>query len=157
MTDQTLPDDTTLGEAKEWLRERLDGGAKCPCCTQFAKVYKRTITSACAVALIKMYRAARLEWCYVPEVVGRPFDGDLGKLAFWGLVLESSEPRSDGGRRGTWRVTPDGERFIHGTLSLPKYAHIYDSRQVKPMFSGPLIGVEDALGDKFDLRELMSR
>ena len=33
----------TLDEAKAWLRDQVDDGAHCPCCGQFAKVYKRRI------------------------------------------------------------------------------------------------------------------
>ena len=35
------PATTTLSQAKDWLRVRLDEGAKCPCCAQHAKLYKR--------------------------------------------------------------------------------------------------------------------
>ena len=33
----------TLTEAKQWLKERLDEGTRCPCCNQYAKIYKRKI------------------------------------------------------------------------------------------------------------------
>lgn len=153
-----LPDHMTLGDARQWLRDRRLEGAKCPCCTQFAKVYKRTITSSMAWALVKMYRAgAADDFVDVPTVLGRGPGraGDDAKLVYWGLTLEAHEKRPDGGRAGWWRLTPDGVRFILGTLYVPKYAHVYDGRLVSPKFSGPLIGIRDALGKRFDLRELM--
>ena len=48
-------DGETLGGARDWLRDRVEKGAKCPCCGQFAKVYRRTITSGMARALFMIW------------------------------------------------------------------------------------------------------
>jgi hypothetical protein len=53
----TMLDDTiTLGAARDWLRDRLDDGERCPCCTQLAKTYRRRIHATLAKALITMYQ-----------------------------------------------------------------------------------------------------
>lgn len=143
---------TTLGEARDWLRDRVEQGEHCPCCTQFAKVYKRPLNSGMARSLIKMYQVGGLNFIRIPTSIPAR-SREEGKLRYWGLVLEELTERPDGGRAGWWRVTPDGERFIYQTLTVQKYAHIYDGRLMK--LSGPRITIQDALGTKFDLRELM--
>jgi hypothetical protein len=45
----------TLADAQKWLAERVKGGARCPCCNQFTKVYRRQINSGMARSLIAMY------------------------------------------------------------------------------------------------------
>lgn len=148
--------DTSLADAKQWLREQLDGGAPCPCCTQFAKVYRRKITSRQVRALIRVWRSAGTDWCHVttvhPSLAGD--GGELSRLRYWGLLEEADERREDGGRAGWWRVTDRGEQYVLGRTTVPKYAHIYDSRCLA--LSGDLVSVRDALGTKFNYAELMA-
>lgn len=61
----------TLAEAQQWLAERITGGARCPCCNQYSKVYRRQINSGMARSLIAMYRAGGLDWVHVPTQIGR--------------------------------------------------------------------------------------
>ena len=39
---ETTPE-TTLEEAKQFLRDRFENGAECPCCKQYVKLYKRKL------------------------------------------------------------------------------------------------------------------
>ena len=55
----------SLGDAREWLRERVEHGARCPCCTQFAKVYERKLNSRMARQLITFWWE---DWFHVPVV-----------------------------------------------------------------------------------------
>jgi hypothetical protein len=145
----------TLDEARQWLRERVDDGAACPCCTQYAKVYRRRITAAGTRALIALYQAGgATEHVHAPDLPGVRGDGDLAKLRYWHLVAELDEPRDDGGRAGYWRVTELGVEFLRGTLRVPKYARVYDGRRLG--FAGELVGVADCLGEPFRLDELMA-
>jgi hypothetical protein len=153
------PEIVSLADATRWLREQVDDGARCPCCTQFAKVYRRKIHSTMARELIHFYRRARFEWFDLPllsgEVSGkrRAYTGDSAKLRYWGLMVEADVEREDGGPAGWWRVTERGAKFVRHDLAVPKYAHIYDSRLLG--LHGEPVTVVDALGDKFDYRELM--
>lgn len=146
-------DTSTLREAKVWLRGELDGGAKCPCCTQLAKVYRRKLNAGMARSLLRMYNAGGIEWVDVPTVcVGS--SREEGKLRYWGLVEEDDTPREDGGHAGQWRVTPAGRAFILGDLTVQSHAKVYDSRCLG--LEGPQVTIIDCLGKRFNLAELMA-
>lgn len=153
MTTVDFTDTMPLGEARDLLRElATEKGAKCPCCRQLAKVYRRPIHSTIARSLIKMWRAAGTDWQHIPTTIGGQ-SREEGKLRYWGLVEEQRQPRTDGGRSGWWRVTEKGEAWVRGHATVPKYAHIYDGRCLK--LDGPEVTIEDALGEKFSYAELM--
>ena len=150
-------DDMSLGDAREWLRKRVKKGEYCPCCKQFSKVYPRKINSSMAHDLILMWKAFGVDWGYLPDLrkrYSRKGNREESKLRYWGLVEEESERRPDGGRSGWWRVTDDGVGFIHGAVSVPKYANIYDGRLLG-LDHSEHINIWDALGSKFSYRELM--
>lgn len=155
MTD--LADGVMLGDAREWLRQRVDNGVHCPCCTQFAKVYRRKVTSWMARSLIGVYRASGQDWCHVATdvrwVMGQ--GGMWATLRFWNLIEEERALRSDGGRAGWWRVTPVGVAFLHGRITIPKYARLYDGRLLG-LDGDQRISIHDALGSKFNYEELMA-
>lgn len=146
--------DSTLAEAREWLRERVDHGEKCPCCTQLAKVYRRTIHATMARELIAFYRHAGREWGYLPDS-GIQRGGDMVKCRYWGLIVEDDGERADGSsRNGWWRVTALGELWLRNEQPVPKYARIYDGRLLGLV--GAPVTIIDALGRKFDYADLMA-
>lgn len=147
-------DDMTLGEARALLRDLVDEGAECPCCRQFAKVYKRKIHSRMARDLIQFYRAHWGGWGHSTETLGATAP-DFVKLAYWGLVEAMPGEREDGSSRvGLWRVTPKGVNFLFARITVPKYARIYDGRCLG--FTGDPVMIGDALGKKFRYDELMA-
>lgn len=156
-----VPDFDTLEDAKAWLRENIQKGARCPCCTQFAKVYRRLLSAVSARALIALYRTAGMDFAHMPTVVKRrtqdtAHQGGAATLCgYWDLMLEENAERPDGGRTGWWRVTLQGREFIEGRLFVPKYAHTYAGRVLR--LSGPRIGIRQALHTRFDYDELMAR
>ena len=156
-TQTDLPDHVSLGEARQFLRERIDEGHPCPLCYQHAKVYKRSINATMVRGLAAMWKEHGIHWHdKISTLRAHRVDGrEESKLRYWALVEESSERREDGGHAGTWRVTETGEAFLLGRLSVRKYAHIYDSRCLR--FSGPEVSVAECVREKFDLRELLSR
>lgn len=143
----------TLGEARDLLRTLVPKGHECPCCRQFAKVYRRKIHSRMAYDLIRIWRTEPDGWFHMPTVLGIN-GGDTAKLVYWGMMEEESERREDGGRAGWWRLTDDGRAFANNVVRVPKYALIYDGRCIG--LRGEPTSIIDALGDKFDYRELMS-
>jgi hypothetical protein len=149
----TVVPPVTLEEARDWLRARVEDGDYCPCCTQFAKVYKRKINSGMVRALINLYRAGGpgRDFRHLPPI--DPSHGDAAKLVYWELIEEEPVVREDGGRAGWWRVTPLGEDFLRGWIKVIKYARVYDSRLLG--FTGGKVDVRDALGTKFKLDDLM--
>jgi hypothetical protein len=108
-----------------------------------------------ARSLITIYRTFGLDFGYIPNLPAK--SREEGKLVHWGLVVETQEPRPDGGRAGWWRVTEKGEAFIRHGLKVPKYALIYDGRFLGYDDPNELIDIKDALTKKFNLEELMRR
>jgi len=146
----------TLTEARDWLRERLYDGARCPCCEQYARVYRRKLNATMIRALVALYRAGGTErYVHGPTVLRgtNVFGGEVGKLALFGLVAEETARREDGGRSGWWLVTREGEEFLHRRRVVRKYATVYDGRRLG--WAGDDVTVDDALGTKFRLDELM--
>lgn len=148
-----LPGNTPLADAQVWLRNRVDKGERCPCCTQFAKVYRRKINSGMARSLIRMYHISPGDWIHLPTEIGAR-SREEGKLAYWGLVEEENTLRPDGGRAGYWRITPLGHAFVLGNIALPKYARIYDGRCLG-LDTSEKATIKDALGTAFDYDDLM--
>ncbi len=158
------PDAVTLAYAQQWLAARMDDGATCPCCTQFAKVYARTITSTMAYALVLMHRHEGPEWFHVPSYLSRVArlaastarGGDWAKLVHWGLIEEAPERREDNcPHTGYYRGTDMGRRFVSGQLSVPRWAVLFDGRLLY-LDDGRRTTIEQALGKRFNYAELMS-
>lgn len=145
---------TSLRDAKAWLKARLREGAACPLCDQHAQMYRRKITSTMAQAMIQLWRAAGTDWAHLPTVVGAK-RADEAKLVYWGLLEEERAiKRDDGGRAGWWRLTDDGALFVHGQLHVSKYALVYNGRCFG--FEGEQVSIEDCLGARFRLDELLA-
>jgi len=162
-----FPDEMSLGDARAWLRARVQEGAECPCCRQFAKSYDRKLPSASARLLIALYRyddAEGREFVYLPPLLdrfgatilkGTPHQGGYGTLSHhWGLIEAQPGEREDGSNRvGYWRVTDLGREFALERATVPKYARLYGNRLLG--LHGEPISIQDALGNKFNYRELM--
>lgn len=150
--DEMFPDDMTLGEAREKLRELVDEGYPCPLCKQLAKVYRRKINKTMAKALVKLYRAGGdRAFVHAPSLPGDTHE--MSQFAFWGLIVEESERREDGGRAGWWMLTGAGVSFVLDQAKVPKYARIYDHRVLNHV--GDHVSIIDCLGSPFHYRELM--
>lgn len=151
----------SLSGAQDWLRERVESGASCPCCTQYAKVYRRRLTSVGARTMIRMWRESEGGWVHVPTLLKNQLPGIAHQGGYatlgqhWQLIAESPEEREDGGRVGWWRLTRLGESFVHCETTISKYVRIYDGRCLS--LSGSPVSIVDALGTKFDYGELMDR
>lgn len=142
-----------LEEAKDWLRERVYEGARCPCCNQFAKVYKRRIYSSMALSLIKLYRYQDDDFKHIKEIEQR---GDFTKLVHWGLVHEKTKEINDDDKKtsGYWRITEFGKQFVEKKVSVRTYIKLYDSLFLG--FEGDEVYINDCLGKKFSYEELMN-
>jgi hypothetical protein len=148
-----FPPTIPLGQLRTWLRAHADEGTNCPLCKQTVKVYRRKVNAGMARSLITMYRVGGLDWVHLPTQIGSR-SREEGKLAYWGLVEEERTLRPDGGRAGYWRVTPAGELFVRGKMTIPKYARVYDGR-VLSLITTEQVTIREALGDKFNYDDLM--
>jgi hypothetical protein len=159
---------TTLHEAKKWLRGMSKKGAKCPCCTQLAKIYRRKLNSSMAYILLIIVREYRLNggaFIHVPSMINRKgmepavaaaVRGDWAKLAFWGLIEEKKKDDDDTQKRtsGKWRPTGLGIAFVNDKATVPRYCNFYDGRALS-FSDDEKTTIKDALGDKFDYVDLM--
>lgn len=153
----TPPDSTPLGEARSWLRDRINDGEHCPCCHQWAQVYYRTINSGMAVGAIRLWRwtvSHGSEYAHLPSLGRR--SSEESKLRYWGLAEE------DETRAGYWRLTEKGTWWVLGRIKVPHYVRVYDGKALTPPQSRsksgkvrPDVGIRDALGAKFDYDALM--
>ena len=148
-----FPDTTTLGEVRAYLRQQaMTDGARCPACTQVCRVYRRKLNAAMSRLLILIYRDHGQSWVH-SRTIGDG-TGDLAKLRYWDLIEESAARRVGGGHTGRWQITDRGVAFIHRRITVPAYALIYDGQLLE--LDGDPIGVRDALGERFDLAELLA-
>ena len=157
-----MDDSVTLGVARQWLRDRFkEKIVACPCCKQSVKLYKRNITSAMAVGLIRIYREDQVtkDWIHHPTLLKTSaLCGDFAKLAYWGLIVHKPGVRDDGSVRTGWhRITPDGRLFVERKLRVRKYKYIYNSQCVSVDGADMTdCDIVDALGDNFNYLELMT-
>jgi hypothetical protein len=146
-----------LQEAQDWFNDELIAGGKpkCPCCKREGKIYNRTITSGMARELIAFYKEYGKAYGYGTEVKRVATGREFAKLRYWGLIEEKDARREDGSpHAGWWRVTERGRLWICGSISVPKYAVVFDKEAIT--VQGSKWTIEDALGTKFDLEELLS-
>lgn len=140
------PHETTIAEASEWVMDNRDEGCICPTCHQCCKVYKRTMFSSMAVGLVKMFRlGAHKEFIRTSRIDN---SGNIGKMRFLGLIQASDV-------RGYWRITPRGMLFLDRRIKVPKYFYTYNLDCID-IDDTQMIDIDDALGKKFDLNELMN-
>jgi len=162
-------DDTTvtLADAKVWLRARVvKEGAECPCCSQYAKIYKRIFNSGMAYCVINLFKIEKeLQpkdgWLLVVELLEKrginANSVEYSKLKYWGL-LEKHPPRenkkSGSSHVGLWRLTPLARAFVDGNATIPSWVKDFDNR-VLEMSKEP-VAIRQALGKKYNYDEMMA-
>jgi hypothetical protein len=154
-TEMPVDGETSLKEAKDWLRPLTDPeGAICPCCTQLARVYHWQIYGTHVKAMAEIWKAKGVnKWCHAPTVLKHRHVA-FQRLAYWGLMEEEQDiKRDDGGRAGWWRVTMLGENWIYGNVSVPKFARVYSGRLLG--LHGTRVKIHQCVSKKFDLNELL--
>jgi len=135
------------------LRIVENGGGECPCCRQRVQVYRRTINSGMARALINQWRAVGQQWTKTRLLWTMTHEG--AQLQWWGLI-EPGQARADGGKGGEWRITDSGRDFVLGQLSVARHAKVFDGSLLGLDASGGYITIEEALSAEFNYSELMS-
>lgn len=164
---QAVEGEETLEHARADLQAKLNGGLTCPCCDQFAKVYKRKLNSCMAQALIHIYQFFEVvgkedpdAYVHVPAFLVRTMGtasiagGDVTKLRYWGLLEARPEARADGSaRQGFYRITERGKAFVRNEVRVPSHVYLYNQECLR--FSDELILITEALQEDFDYGELM--
>lgn len=149
----------TLQEAKQHLRANWDKGVDCPCCGQFVKRYTYHLNASIGATLISLYKLHEIgsEWIHVNTEI-RPESGGYFSLAkHWGLIeqREKDDHERDAKRvSGYWKLTPKGNEFVRGIISVPKSVYCFDGKVLG--FSEAQVNIHKALGKKFNYQELMN-
>ena len=155
----------TLAAARALVMVKRDEGVDCPCCDQFAKIYRRKLNSSMARSLVHVYRffAANDDWLHAPSYLTERkvnATNDFGLLRHWGLVVHRGAMRDDGSDRdGFYKITDLGQQFVEGGVAIPKFIYLY-SQQLLGLSDGvysdrKLTTIRESLGSKFNYRELM--
>lgn len=146
----------TIAEAKKHLRYNFQEGTDCPCCGQFVKSYRRSISGAMAYGLLLVYKEQRESdsWVDTTELFQQRMFADFAKLRFWNLIEKLEGKREDGSKRiGIWRLTNEGKAFVTEYIEVPKYALVYNNTKIGQ--DGEYVSIKDCLGKKFDYAEIM--
>lgn len=161
----------SLVDAREYVRQvatTKDGG-HCPCCGQDVKVYRRTITSSMARALVVIYLHFRTRgfapmYVHVPTLLAGQrtlptrlkaswHGGDWSKLRYWDLLQPLVATREDGSNRvGYWAITKLGRDFVEGRATVLRHAFLYANTLL--CLDGTRISIDDAFGEPFDLQSI---
>jgi hypothetical protein len=169
---------TTVEQARDWLRARVFGesvrakqGARCPCCKQYVKIYKRPLGAPMARWLIWLVRTWQHKFhlknlktanndAWIDIRLAPVRGGDYAKLLHWGLIEHKLDVvKKDNGAKDTkdsgyWRPTFKGIDFVKGALKVPSHVYLYDN--IKIGEEERLITIMEALGKKFSYEELMN-
>ena len=164
----------TLDEAIGVVRDGLTEGVDCPCCGQYAKMYKRALNSGMTSSLLWLVQQSMVSddpygWVNVGETAPAWLlrTKELATTRHWGLIerrekdsLEEGEEGDAGvdagGKRtsGIWRPLPLGVEFAYDRTDVPRHVFLYNN--VCAGFSEERVRLQEALADRFNYREMMS-
>lgn len=154
---------TTLEDVKKYLREKSLEGCKCPACAQHVQIYRRTITSSMAAALILLCKLAEdskyfhLETYLKASPAPASWRGDVPKLRFWGLIEKKEGEKNDGNPNdGFYRITPQGRFFVHGHHAVKTPILLYNNKMIGFAQDCEEVTIKEVLGNKFNYDKLMN-
>lgn len=151
---------TTLEESKKWLEENRTEGCICPCCNQFAKIYKRKLNAGMALFLIGLYKLSKKSTStnfsnksIMSEMKINTSSLDYSILKHFNLIKESGIIPNEKRKSGFWKLTSLGNDFVEKKVQVNSHVYLYDSEVLG--FSESKISIMETLGEKFDYNELM--
>jgi hypothetical protein len=149
MSDRFPGGGATVEQARRRLMGRVMAGDKvdCPCCGQRAALYPRRINQTMAAQLAKLVEHGGWLQAREIELGVTSGDRDFHKLRFWGLVV--------GDGASNWLATPNGKKFVAGSMTVPATMFIYDNEPVAS--SKERVSFADCLRQPFDLFEVLGK
>ena len=160
--EKIYDDKTSLGDARRVVDNNEYEGTRCPCCFQYVKKYKRSITYSMCLALIKLYkeheRVGWYEWINIHNLYikkNRMRENYITSLKYWGFVERNKGSKKDGNpNSGFWRITRRGVNFVRKQTKAPKSLwvrsdHVYDVE------TDLMVDIVEASKNKFDYSILM--
>ena len=133
-------------------------GYFCECCGMFIKKYFRSFNSNMALALIALYKNKDKGYVHIENTLaemGYKRCGDASYLQHYKLILPLKEKREDGSpKNGHYKITEYGILFVENKLKVSEKFIMFKGKLEG--FSGEYLGIEKALGKKFNYSKLMS-
>jgi hypothetical protein len=133
-------------------------GETCQACGRFLKVYYRKLSTAMALALVRLFGMAieipNRSYFHVREFYKER--GDFAKLKFWGMIEEAPNEDETKKSSGLWRITDEGTKFVCMETKVPQYVILKWGSELLG-FAGAEVDVRQCLefGNKFNYSELM--
>lgn len=134
-----------------------DKGFNCPHCGSFCKRYRRKMNANMAMVMVVLYRKKKFGFIKIEEFMrmsGYTRSGDFPYLTHWGMLEKMEGKREDGSKHhGFYKLTDKGRDFVMRKITAQQTMIIYNGNVEG--FEGAEITIEDALGKKFNYREIM--
>ena len=154
----------TLKEAKDYVKENVNKGVRCPCCEGFVKLYKRKINSGMALFLIGLYKLDKVapytNYFQNKEVMElmklNTASLDYSVLEHFGLIQSKKHGYYDHKRTkctGYWKITDRGREFVKRQIKVEKRVWLLHNQVMG--FDRDTVDIKHCLGSKFDYEELM--
>jgi len=141
-------------EVEEWLKPGA-GGHRCRVCRQRVQLYQRKLNSGMARSLVKAFvydrDVAHGEYFHFREAKLQQ-NQEYAKLEYWGLLERQFRGTTE--VRGQWRITQRGRQFVRRRIEVPRWAWCYNNHCYG--LSDEMTTLRQALGDRFDLEELLA-
>lgn len=132
---------------------------KCHCCGNIKRTYTRSLNVNMCLCLIALVRHNVTDFVKVEDFLlkhGYPRCGDFSYLIHYGFLIKMKGERADGSaRNGYYRITSAGIMFAENKTTAYEYFKICNNEFLG--FSGKQISIKDAIKEKFDYSELMSK
>lgn len=125
----------------------------CPKCGQLVRTWKKHLVSTAVASLcrlVAMYDGVPLHHDDFTVLLK---DRNFSQLRLWGLVEPSGNGDPTKRSSGRWVPTRHGIEFVRGEAQVRRY--VVTKHNHIQRFEGGLIGVREALGTRFDYRELL--
>jgi len=147
-----------LYTARNLVDDNAKTGIDCPCCGQFAKIYKRKINTPMSRFLIwfVMRYESDPRWYSLyefPLFQGCRGGGDFPKLRYWNLLVQKENEDPEKKCSGIWKTTPKAREFVYQETKLPSHVYLYNGKMVG--YTDELTDITECLGKKFSYPEVM--
>jgi hypothetical protein len=134
-------------------------GYTCQCCNQFVKVYTRTFNCNMGLALLHLYHQRDKGFVHLEKSLQEhnyQRCGDASYLRHYRLIEALHEDRKDGSKRnGYYKITGAGIMFCEMKSTVKKHFLTFNNKCEG--FTGEEINIIQALGEKFNYKELMEK
>ena len=137
----------TLKDAQTYVSERILKGVECPCCERHVQAYLFNLHKGMIFVLgligVATEDKARYPqgWIHVERYLTEKkcsYKGYHPKLEYWGLLERHPE------KRGYWRITSKGIKFLKGMIAIPNTALLYQGECLE------LLGTKHYITSKLD-------